>query len=63
MLVNEYKLYVSIQKVRKMQNLGDVYIWGSPFVMSRTEAQNGVEIIFKEMKYRVNGLQSGQFGH
>jgi hypothetical protein len=22
-----------------------------------------VEIIFKEMKYRVNGLQSGQFGH
>jgi hypothetical protein len=29
-----------------MQNLGNVYIWGSPFVMSRTDAQNGVEIIF-----------------
>jgi hypothetical protein len=30
-----------------MQNLGNVYIsvWGSPFVMSRTDAQNGVEII------------------
>jgi hypothetical protein len=47
MLVNEYKLYASIQfkKVRKMQNLGNVYIWGSPFVMSRTDAQNGVDII------------------
>ena len=34
------------KKVRKMQNLGNVYIWGSPFVMSRTDAQNGVDIIF-----------------
>ena len=42
-IVNEYKLeYVSIQKVRKMQNLGNVYICGSPFVMSRTDAQNGL---------------------
>jgi hypothetical protein len=30
-----------------MQYLGNVYIWGSPFVMSRTDAQNGVGIIFK----------------
>jgi hypothetical protein len=29
-----------------MQNLGNVYIWGSPFAMSRTDAQNGVDIIF-----------------
>ena len=34
------------KKVRKMQNLVNVYIWGSPFVMSRTDAQNGVDIIF-----------------
>jgi hypothetical protein len=34
------------KKVRKMQNLGNVYIWGSPFAMSRTDAQNGVDIIF-----------------
>jgi hypothetical protein len=33
------------KKVRKMQNLGNVYIWGSPFVMSRTDAQNGMDII------------------
>ena len=43
-------IYYTFQfkKVRKMQNLGKVYIWGSPsFVMSRTDAQNGVEIILK----------------
>jgi hypothetical protein len=31
-----------------MQNLSNVYIWGSPFITSRTDAQNGVDIIFKE---------------
>ena len=50
MFVNEYKLIIyctfQFKKVRKMQNLGNVYIWGSPFVMSRTNAQTGVEIIF-----------------
>ena len=29
-----------------MQILGNVYIWGSHSVMSRTDAQNGVDIIF-----------------
>ena len=43
-LGNEYKLNVSIRKSSKMQNLGNL---GSPFAMSRTDAQNGVEIIFK----------------
>jgi hypothetical protein len=37
------------KKVRKIQNLGNVYIWGSPFVMNRTDAQNAVEIIFKNV--------------
>jgi hypothetical protein len=27
-----------------MQNLGNVYICGSPFVMSRTDVQNGLDI-------------------
>ena len=31
-----------------MHNLGNVYICGSPFVMSRTDAQNGLYNIFKE---------------
>jgi hypothetical protein len=32
-----------------MQNLGNVYICGSPFVMSRTEsdAQNGLDMVFE----------------
>jgi uncharacterized protein YegP (UPF0339 family) len=42
------------KKVRKMQNLGNVYIWGSPFVMSRTDAQNGVEIIFKIRDFTID---------
>jgi hypothetical protein len=30
-----------------MQNLGNVYIYGSPFVMSRTDTQNGLDMVFK----------------
>jgi hypothetical protein len=30
-----------------MQNLGSVYFCGSPFVMSRTDAQNGLHMVFK----------------
>jgi hypothetical protein len=32
-----------------MQTLGNVYICGSPFVMSRTDAQNGLDMVFKPM--------------
>jgi hypothetical protein len=35
------------KKVQKMQNLGNVYICKSPFVMSRTDAQNRICSIFK----------------
>jgi hypothetical protein len=31
-----------------MQNLGNVYICGPPFVMSRTDAQNALDMVFKE---------------
>ncbi len=48
MLVNEYKPEFYDRKVRKMQNLGNVYICESPFVMSRTDAQNRLYSIFKE---------------
>jgi hypothetical protein len=30
-----------------MENLGNVYICGSPFVMSRTDAQKGLDMVFK----------------
>ena len=49
MLVNEYKLYVSIQKSSKDAKFGQcLYLGVPPFVMSRTDAQNGVDIIFKD---------------
>ena len=35
------------KEVQKMWNLGNFYIWGPRFVMSRTDAQNRVDIIFK----------------
>jgi hypothetical protein len=35
-----------------MHNLGNVYIRGSLIVMSRIDAQNGVEIIFRP-KFKV----------
>ena len=35
-----------------MQNVDNVYIWGSPFDKSRTDAQNGVDIIFNQQIYR-----------
>ena len=47
MLVNEYKPEFYDRKVRKMRDLGNVYICESPFVMSRTDAQNGLYSIFK----------------
>ena len=48
MLVNEYKPEFYDREVRKMRNLGKIYICGSPFVMSRTDAQNGLYSIFNE---------------
>ena len=45
-IVNEYKLYVSIQKSSKDAKFGQCLYLGVPFVMSRTDAQNGVDIIF-----------------
>ena len=48
MLINEYKPEFYDRKVRKMRNLSNVYICGSPFVMSRTDAQNGLYSIFNQ---------------
>jgi hypothetical protein len=48
MLVNEYKLYVFNSKMVERCKVWAMFISGGPpFVISRTDAQNGVEIIFK----------------
>jgi hypothetical protein len=52
MHVNEFiNCTFQFKKVRKMQNLGNVYICGSLFVMSRTDAQNGHYSIFEVLKF------------
>ena len=51
MLVNEYKPEFYVIKVRKMRNLGNVYISRSPFVMSRTDAQNGLYSPFSTWRF------------
>jgi hypothetical protein len=50
------------EKVRKMRNLGNVYICRSPFVMSRTDAQNGLDITFNCLA-RVYDGDSGEASH
>jgi hypothetical protein len=35
------------RKIRNIRNLGNVYIRGPHFVMSRTDAQNGLDFHFK----------------
>ena len=66
MLVNEYNLYVSIQKSSKDAKFGQCLYLGVPFVMSRTDAQNGVDIIFKlsiiqvGIKYKMGQLTAEQ---
>ena len=45
MLVNEYKPEFYVRKVRKMRNFGNCYICGSPFVISRTDAQNELDLV------------------
>jgi hypothetical protein len=52
MLVNEYKPEFQFIKSSEDSKFGQcLYIWvllGSSFVMSRTDAQNGLESIFKK---------------
>jgi hypothetical protein len=37
-----------------MENLGNVYICGSPLVMSRTDAQYGLDMVFQVLKLKAN---------
>jgi hypothetical protein len=36
-----------------MENLGNVYTCGSPFVMSRTDVQNRLDMVFKKFIFQV----------
>ncbi len=52
MLVNEYKLEFYVRNlVGNLQNLDNVYICGAPFVMTRTDAQNGQFTFFSHITF------------
>ena len=47
MLLNEYEIEFMFRKIRNIRNLGNVHIGGPHIVMSRTDAQNGLDSHFK----------------
>ena len=47
MLLNEYEIEFMFRKIRNIRNLGNVHIRGPHIVMSRTDAQNGLDFPFK----------------
>jgi hypothetical protein len=48
MLLNEYEIAFMIRKIRNIRNLGNVYIRCPHIVMSRTDAQNGLDFHIKD---------------
>jgi hypothetical protein len=48
MLLNEYEIEFMFRKIRNIRNLGNVHIRGPHIVMSRTDAQNGLDFHFKK---------------
>jgi hypothetical protein len=46
MLLNEYEIEFMFRKIRNIWNLGNVHIRGPHIVMSRTDAQNGLDFHF-----------------
>ena len=54
MLLNEYEIEFMFRKIRNIRNLGNVYIRNLAnvyIVMSRTDAQNGLDFHFKVYIY------------
>ena len=54
MLLNEYEIEFMFRKIRNIRNLGNVHIRGPHIVMSRTDAQNGLDFHFKVIIYLTN---------
>jgi hypothetical protein len=50
MLLNEYEIEFMFKKIRNIRNLGNVHIRGPHIVMSRIDAQNGLDFHFKSVK-------------
>jgi hypothetical protein len=46
MLLNEYEIEFMFRKIRNIRNLGNFTLEGPHIVMSRTDAQNGLDFHF-----------------
>jgi hypothetical protein len=54
--LNEYEIEFMFRKIRNIRNqLGNVYIRGPHIVMSRTDAQNGLDFHFKVLVFLFYG--------
>jgi hypothetical protein len=51
MLLNEYEIEFMFRKIRNIRNLGNVLNRGPHIVMSRTDAQNGLDFHFKDLQF------------
>ena len=63
MLLNEYEIEFMFRKIRNIRNLGNVHIRGPHIVMSRTDAQNGLDFHFNDIMFfqytlNINMMQS-----
>ena len=58
--INEYEIEFMFRKIRNIRNLGNVHIRGPHIVMSRTDAQNGIDFHFK--KYQQNCIKDTGLG-
>ena len=57
MLLNEYEIEFMFRKIRNILNLGNVHIRGPHIVMSRTDAQNGLDFHFKFLVYETQYIE------
>ena len=55
MLLNEYEIEFMFRKIRNIRNLGNVHIRGPHIVMSRTDAQNGLDFLEQLRKMQLPG--------
>jgi hypothetical protein len=61
MLLNEYEIEFMFRKILNIRNLGNVHIRGPHIVMSRTDAQNGLNFHFNDkmpFNFKKKGLKS-----
>jgi hypothetical protein len=55
MLLNEYEIEFMFRKIRNIRNLGNVHTRCPHIVMSRTDAQNGLDFPFKDSPFSPKG--------